>query len=147
MRNIQGLKILGLTILIMLSFSVGRFSAFLGDSPSPSHQGAGANSSSLNQISPALTYTVTAYCPESCCCGEWADGRTASGIPAVGKIVAAPPNIPYGTRLLIPGYGEAVVQDRGGAIVGNRLDVLFPTHQEALNWGVQELEVTFMEMD
>ncbi|KKM95448.1 hypothetical protein LCGC14_1188200 [marine sediment metagenome] len=93
-------------------------------------------------VGPAQLYRVTAYCPCKICCGRWADGYTASGKPAVGLIVAAPPNIPFGTVLGIPGYSlRAVVQDRGGAITGDRLDVLFATHQEALNWGVQELMV------
>ena len=86
-------------------------------------------------------YRVTAYCPCEKCCGKWADGFTASGKPAVGKIVAAPPIFPFGTRMYIPQYGQAVVQDRGGAITGNRLDVLFPTHEEALQWGVKYLKV------
>lgn len=93
----------------------------------------------------AEVWRVSAYCPNSCCCGRWADGMTASGMPAEGKLVAAPPDIPFGTKVFIPGYGTAVVADRGGAIKGKRLDVLFPTHQEALNWGVQYLEVTFLE--
>ena len=91
---------------------------------------------------PAQLYRVTAYCPCEKCCGKFADGITASGKPAVGKIVAAPSTIPFGTVLAIPGYSEvAVVWDRGGAITGNRLDVLFPTHERAKQWGVQELMV------
>ena len=90
---------------------------------------------------------VTAYCPCARCCGKWADGYTASGKPVTangGRFVAAPPEIPFGTMLIVPGYagGQPVpVLDRGGAIKGNRLDVFFPTHQEALNWGVQHLRV------
>ncbi len=87
------------------------------------------------------TYRVTAYCPCEKCCGEFADGITASGRPATGLIVAAPPDIPFNTRLDIPGYGRGLVADRGGVIKGDRLDVLFPTHQEALEWGVQYLKV------
>ena len=101
--------------------------------------------SAVNTSKTAGQYKVTAYCPGPCCCGKFADGITASGLQAVGKIVAAPKSIPFGTVLDIPGYGVCTVEDRGGAIKGNKLDVLFPTHQEALNWGVQELTVTFME--
>ena len=90
---------------------------------------------------PALLYRVTAYCPGPCCCGKWADGITASGVPAVGLIVAAPPEIPFGTVLAIPGYGCSTVEDRGGAIRGNRLDILMKTHAEALKWGVKYLNV------
>jgi len=90
---------------------------------------------------PTETYRVTAYCKGSCCCGKWADGITASGAKAQGKLIAAPKEIPFGTWIDIPGYGYAEVLDRGGSIKGKRLDVFFPTHQEALNWGVQYLEI------
>lgn len=87
---------------------------------------------------------ITAYCPCSRCCGKFADGVTASGKPVTfngGKFVAAPSDIPFGTLVSIPGYGTVPVEDRGGAIKGNRLDVFFPTHEEALEWGVHHLEV------
>ncbi len=86
---------------------------------------------------------VTAYCGGSCCCGKWADDITASGhvIQKGDKFIAAQKNFSFGTVMNIPGYGEYKVEDRGGAIVDNRLDVYFDTHQEALNWGVKFLEV------
>ena len=88
-----------------------------------------------------IVFIVTAYCPGECCCGEYADGYTADGTVAVGPIIAADPMYEFGTRMIVPGYGEAEVRDRGGAIKGNKLDMLFLTHQEALDWGVRELEV------
>ncbi len=94
---------------------------------------------------PAFTMRVSAYCPCEICCGEFADGYTASGVRAVGKIVAAPPDMPFGTVLEIPGYGRCRVQDRGGAITEGRLDVLFSTHEQAKQWGVQVLEVRVYE--
>ena len=33
------------------------------------------------------------------------------------------------------------VEDRGGAIQGNHIDIYFDTHQEALNFGKQEADV------
>ena len=84
---------------------------------------------------------VSAYCKGSCCCGDFADGITASGMPAEGKLIAAPPEYPFGVRMNVPGYGEALVLDRGSAIKGNKIDLLFPTHQEALEWGRQYLTV------
>ena len=84
---------------------------------------------------------VSAYCPCEKCCGDWADGITASGKPAEGKLIAAPRNYPFGTIMDVPGYGRASVEDRGGAIEGNKLDLLFPTHQEALEWGRQYVTV------
>ena len=90
-----------------------------------------------------LEANVSAYCPCEKCCGQWADGVTASGhvIQPGDKFVAAPSTIPFGTVLEIPGYGVVSVQDRGGSITGNRLDVFFSTHQEAKNWGRQYLTV------
>ena len=46
------------------------------------------------------------------------------------------------SMLDIPGYGKVPVLDRGGAIKGNRLDVYFPTHKQALQWGVHHVQVT-----
>lgn len=89
---------------------------------------------------------VTAYCPCSKCCGKWADGITASGhkIAPGDKLVAADRSIPFGTMIVIPGYNDnkpVPVLDRGGVIKGNKLDVYFDTHQEALNWGRQHITV------
>jgi 3D (Asp-Asp-Asp) domain-containing protein len=84
---------------------------------------------------------VSAYCKESCCCGKWADGITASGKPAKGFICAAPPNYPFGTKFIVNGV-VWTCEDRGGAIKGNKLDLLMSSHQSALNWGRQEIEVT-----
>ncbi len=92
----------------------------------------------------ALLFRVTAYCPCEICCGKWADGVTASGLPVTAngsKFCAAPQEIPFGTMLDIPGYGRVPVLDRGGAIAGNRIDVFYETHAEAKRWGVQWLTV------
>ena len=86
---------------------------------------------------------VTAYCGCEKCCGEYADGITASGyeIRLGDKLVAAPSTFEFGTEMYIPGYGISSVKDRGGAIQGNRLDVYFSTHEEALQWGRRKLMV------
>jgi len=100
----------------------------------------------------SLRMQVTAYCPCPKCCGPSAKGLTASGLPVThdgGAFVAADTAVlPFGTRLAIPGYhgGRPVeVIDRGGAIRGSRLDVFFPTHQEALEWGRQWVTVNVVE--
>lgn len=98
-----------------------------------------------------VSMEVTAYCPCKKCCGPNAQGITASGRPVSangGKFCAAPRNYKFGTKMIVPGYndGNAIpVYDRGGAIKGNHLDVYFPTHQEARNWGRQMLDVTVEE--
>jgi 3D (Asp-Asp-Asp) domain-containing protein len=95
---------------------------------------------------------VTAYCPCVKCCGPKAQGITASGKHVShngGKFVAADTSVlPFGTRLVIPGYAneQAVeVADRGGAIKGNKLDLFFPSHEAALVWGRQMVEVTVIQ--
>lgn len=94
---------------------------------------------------------VTAYCPCTRCCGKYARGITASGKRVSyngGKFVAAPRELAFGTKLLVPGYArDAVVEvaDRGGAIKGDKLDVFFPTHEAARKWGRQKLPVWILE--
>ena len=86
-------------------------------------------------------YKLTAYCACMECCGK-TDGITASGIRAKeGVTVAADTRtLPFGTKIFIDGH-EYIVQDRGGAIKGNRIDVYFDHHQEALEFGVQYKEI------
>ena len=89
---------------------------------------------------------VTGYCPCSKCCGQYADGITASGhkIQPGDTFIAADKRYSFGTEMVIEGYsnGQAVkVLDRGGAIKGNKLDAFFHTHQEALEWGVRYIDV------
>ena len=88
-------------------------------------------------------FIVTAYCKGECCCGEYADGITASGwkINKGDLFCAADKMIPFLKVLDIEGYGAVPVLDRGGAIKGNKIDVFFWTHEEALEWGVQEIEI------
>lgn len=89
---------------------------------------------------------VTAYCPCEKCCGQYSDGITACGhkIRIGDAFVAADKEYPFGTEMVIAGYndGQPVkVLDRGGAIVGNHIDVFFHSHQDALNWGVRNIDV------
>ncbi len=89
-------------------------------------------------------FLVTAYCPCEKCCGSLSPGVTASGVDVSdfnGKLVAAPPEYPFGTIMDVPGYGIATVQDRGGAIKGRRLDVYFRDHEDARQFGAQALIV------
>lgn len=82
------------------------------------------------------TYQITAYCSCSKCCGK-SDGITASQVLARSNhTVAADSNIPFGTKLLINGV-TYTVEDRGGAIKGNHIDIYFDTHQEAVDYGIQ----------
>jgi 3D (Asp-Asp-Asp) domain-containing protein len=99
-----------------------------------------------------VTMLTTAYSPDAKSCGKWADGFTASGYSVWTngmKLVAADTKIlSFGTLVSIPGYngGRPVpVLDRGGKIKGNHLDLLYPTHEIAMQWGVQHLAVDIWE--
>lgn len=72
--------------------------------------------------------------------------HTASGTPVRHGVIAVDPNvIPLGTHVFIPGYGEAVAEDIGGAIRGHRIDVAFDTHEEALSFGRRDLEIVIID--
>lgn len=75
----------------------------------------------------AVTVSATGYA---------LSGNTATGLPVGWGIVAVDPSvIPLGTHMTVPGYGEAVAADTGGAIVGNTIDLWFPTVAQADAWG------------
>jgi len=70
------------------------------------------------------------------------------GVVPAGRVRVADTSrlrtLPFGTLVSIPGYngGRPVpVLDRGGKIKGHRLDLLYPTHEIALQWGAQPLTV------
>ncbi|MCG3181411.1 MAG: hypothetical protein BIFFINMI_03804 [Phycisphaerae bacterium] len=96
---------------------------------------------------------VTAYCACRQCCGPLVRGITASGQPVStngGHFVAADRSVPFGTLVSVPGYagGRPVpVLDRGGAIHGQRIDVFFPSHEQARAWGVRWLPVTILKLE
>jgi 3D (Asp-Asp-Asp) domain-containing protein len=70
-------------------------------------------------------------------------GRTATGMPVGWGVVAVDPSlIPLGTRMTIPGYGEGVAADTGGAVRGTSIDLWFPTHAQALGWGRRTVTIT-----
>ena len=109
-----------------------------------------------------LNVNATAYCPGtpgsgcpvdsrgySVCTGK-ATGRTATGAVARGGdgtkqnpyIIAVDPKvIPLYSNVYIEGYGYAVALDTGGAIKGNKIDILFSTHSSALRFGRRNLKV------
>ena len=89
------------------------------------------------------TFTITAYCPCRKCCGKWADGITSTGTTAKeGRTIAVDPDvISYGTEVIIDGE-TYVAEDCGYGINGNRIDIYFNSHEDALEWGVKKKKVT-----
>ena len=85
-------------------------------------------------------YKVTAYCACMQCCGK-TNGITASGAKATANhTIAEPSTFAFGTKVVINGI-TYTVEDRGGAIQGNRIDIYMNSHAEALAWGVRYVEV------
>ena len=91
-------------------------------------------------------FKVTAYCTCSKCCGAWADGITYTGTQATaGRTVAVDPDVvPLGSKVYINGT-EYVAEDIGGAIKGKRIDVLLPSHEAALQFGVKYTDVSIIK--
>lgn len=58
-----------------------------------------------------------------------------------GLCAVDPDVIPLGTRLYVPGYGEALADDIGGAIIGNHIDLAMDTRAEAFDWGRRHVTV------
>lgn len=82
-----------------------------------------------------IKFTATGYCSCAKCCGK-TTGTTASGTKATaGRTVAMSSKYAFGTKVEIKGMGTYTVEDRGGAINGNKIDIYFASHQEALNFG------------
>jgi 3D (Asp-Asp-Asp) domain-containing protein len=80
-----------------------------------------------------VAVVATGYCLQ---------GTTATGIPVGWGVAAVDPRvIPLGTHLTIPGYGAAVAADTGGAIVGGRVDLWFPTCAQAGGWGTRSVTI------
>jgi len=108
-----------------------------------------------------VTLLTTGYCKCGKCCGwkrNWLlrpvysygpmkgkpkkIGQTASGTQAGRGTIAADTRIyPFGTVMYIEGYGYGRVEDRGGGIKGQHVDLFFRTHDQAQDWGRQTLQV------
>ena len=107
------------------------------------------------------TMLTTGYCRCGKCCGwkrTWYGmpvyksgplkgkrkqvGVTASGTRAQhGTIAADTRRYPFGTVMYIDGYGYGRVEDRGGGIKGEHIDLFFTSHKAALEWGRKWVQV------
>lgn len=93
------------------------------------------------------TFEATGYAPLD---PNAVEGMCYSGDPNItasgrrvqpGITIAAGPGIPFGTWIWIEGYGWRRVDDRGGAIHNNKIDVAFNTRKEALEFGRRQVTV------
>ena len=73
------------------------------------------------------------------------NGITATGIDLSKNpicIAVDPSVIPLNSLVEVPGYGIAIAGDTGGAIIGNIIDVHFPTNAQAIAWGRKNIQIT-----
>ena len=91
-----------------------------------------------------LTVEATAYSyAEAGLSSYTADGTNLVNDPMV--IAVDPRVIPLGTMVEIPGYGVFRAADTGGAIVGNKIDVHFPTVAETYNFGRRTITIRILK--
>ena len=84
-------------------------------------------------------FTLTAYCPCELCCGQWADGLTATGLPASQGVVAVDPAvIPLGSTVILDGQ-RYLAADTG--VTGQAVDLCMEEHEAAQAFGVRTAEV------
>lgn len=103
-----------------------------------------------NEALKTIRATITGYAPldPAAIAGQCYSGDprvTATGTQTrVGVAAADLRRVPPGTRLEVPGYGTAVVEDTGGAMrqaTDLQIDLVFATRAEALHWGRRQLEI------
>ena len=91
-----------------------------------------------------LTVEATAYSyAEAGLSSYTADGTNLVNDPMV--IAVDPRVIPLGTMVEIPGYGVFRAADTGGAIVGNKIDVHFPTVAQTYNFGRRTITIRILK--
>lgn len=103
---------------------------------------------------------ATAYCLCKKCCGKNPEdpmyGYTASGMKITpgtdAKVIAVDTSVvPLGTKVYVEGlngaqnYGYAVAADTGSAIKNNKIDLYMDTHEQALAWGVRQVNLYILE--
>jgi len=89
------------------------------------------------------TWYQPAHCGRSAA-SPWY-GIAATGVQVQRGIVAVDPGvIPLGTRLYVPGYGQAVAADTGSAVIGNIIDLGFADY-EVVDWGSRWVTVYILE--
>lgn len=93
-----------------------------------------------------MTMTATAYSADCTGCS----GITRTGINLKAdrslNVIAVDPNvIPLGSTVWVEGYGTAVAGDTGGDIIGNRIDLHYPSHAEAMKFGVRKVKIKIIK--
>lgn len=89
---------------------------------------------------------ITHYCNGVCCCGQWAGGNTASGVPPTPWHTVAHNYLPFGTKVLIDGV-VYTVEDRGDENMagGDWFDIYLTDHNTANVQGMHKSEVWIID--
>ncbi|MEH7278168.1 3D domain-containing protein, partial [Bacillus toyonensis] len=72
-------------------------------------------------------------------------GHDLTANPNMKVIAVDPKVIPLGSKVWVEGYGEAIAGDTGGAIKGNRIDVLVGSDGSANSWGRKSVKVKVIQ--
>ncbi len=90
---------------------------------------------------PLGIFEVTGYCGCEKCCGLKGGLTKAEKIPKAGHTIAADPEVlPMGSKVEIDDI-IYVVEDTGKLVKGNVIDIYFNTHEEAVRFGRQKINV------
>lgn len=102
---------------------------------------AGSNIPAPATAGKTISVVATAYCDSGFTSYGPQTSRNANGY----SIIAVDPRvISLGSRVYVQGYGYAYADDTGGDIIGNRIDVYFPTEAECESWGKRSVTVTVL---
>lgn len=97
-------------------------------------------------VKTVLTMITTAYSDSIHSCGKWVGNLTSIGLKPVKGVVAVDPSvIPLRTKLYIEGYGYGIAGDVGTAIKGNKIDLCFNSHNEAVRYGRKKVKVYILK--
>ena len=91
-----------------------------------------------------MQVVATAYCPKE---GHIGGGnRTKTGDYVRKGVIAVDSKvIPLYSRVRIPGYGEALALDTGGAINRSHIDLAFDSVSEMRKWGKRYIRIDVIE--
>ena len=91
---------------------------------------------SSNSYKATYTMEATAYTGDTTTATGVTPVRNSNGL---STIAVDPSIIPLGSKVYIPGYGEAIAADTGGAIKGHRIDLFLNSENECNEWGRQNV--------
>lgn len=92
------------------------------------------------------TFNTSAYCSCEKCCGKTSGVTSSGATPTTWSTIATGKAYPIGTIIYIPALkdkpngGWFIVEDRGGSITNNKIDIYMGTHTQAIQYGRKSLE-------